>query len=215
MKCYKFRPLADQKDEDRAKEILENECFWCADFFDLNDPMEGAFTISKNQDIQNTISEIYKEKIKYKICSFSGCKEFETPAMWGYYANGFKGLAIEVEIKDSLSKNVTYIKEISEIKDPKNAEELLTRKLDSWIHEDEFRFLKKSDSNYHPIGTITAVYFGEPHNGFYNGDQICGGSESLKEYEQRKERLKQVAQSKGISPHSVEISSCGKVKIIP
>jgi hypothetical protein len=68
---------------------LENERFWCADFFDLNDPMEGAFTISKNPDIKNTIERIYSEKNKYKICSFSGREGFKKPLNVGIVCEWF------------------------------------------------------------------------------------------------------------------------------
>lgn len=102
MKLYKFRPLANQTDFDRAKAILETGCFWCSKFFDLNDPMEGVYKGIKNY---------FAEKDRYKICSFSGKKAFRDPVMWAYYANGFKGMAIETAIcNETKVKAMEYIK---------------------------------------------------------------------------------------------------------
>lgn len=213
MKYYKFRPLADSKDEERAKNILETGCFWCAKFIDLNDPMEGVFSVSPKHNIDAAIDRIYTEKNKYKICSFSGFKGFGNPSMWGYYANGFKGIAIEVEIENESLEEVIYIREISELEDQMIVKKLLLRKLDSWKHEQEYRFMTQSNNNYHPIGTITAVYFGNPYNGFSNRRQLCNGSQSLREYEERKERLKRVVKSQNIELCSVEISHGTVVKI--
>jgi hypothetical protein len=213
MEFYRFRPLADSKDEERAKQIVETGCFWCAEFMDLNDPMEGAFLISQEQNIDATINRIYEEKNNYKICSFSGSSGFENPSMWGYYANGFKGIVIGVEIKKELIKKVKYINKNLEINADTHIEDMLLQKLISWEHEDEYRYLMKSDNNYHQIGPITAVYFGDPYNGFSNRCELYHGSQSWREYEQRKVRLKQVAGSKDISVCSVEVSDGKVVKI--
>ena len=44
MKVYKFRKLTNESDLDRLKGILETGNFWCSNFWDLNDPMEGVFS---------------------------------------------------------------------------------------------------------------------------------------------------------------------------
>ena len=43
VKLYKFRPLADDRDFERLKEILKTGKFYCPKFPDLNDPMEGVY----------------------------------------------------------------------------------------------------------------------------------------------------------------------------
>ena len=100
MILYKFRSLSSALDLDRAKQILETGHFWCSKFSELNDPMEGAFTILSDAVISDEFKSVYKEKSRYKICSFSGQRGFENPAMWGYYANGFRGICIRVEVED-------------------------------------------------------------------------------------------------------------------
>lgn len=45
MKIYKFRPLTEELDYWRLKNILETKKFWCSNFWELNDPMEEIFSI--------------------------------------------------------------------------------------------------------------------------------------------------------------------------
>ena len=97
MKLYKFRPLANDRDRDYLKEILETRKFHCSKFQDLNDPMEGIYYAA---DRANIIDLIFKAKARYKICSFSNEEAFSKPIMWGYYANGFRGVAVEIEVSE-------------------------------------------------------------------------------------------------------------------
>lgn len=209
MKLYKFRPLSSQLDLDRAKQILETGHFWCSRFSELNDPMEGAFTTLENANVVQIIDSIYGEKNKFKICSFSGSKGFENPSMWGYYANGFKGMGIEIEVEQEKSiEKVDYSEQIGHLNVSTNnisIRELLKTKLLSWKHEDEFRFLIRTESNYHEIGKITAAYFGAPYNSFDNSEEIINKSEILKDYEKRINQLKKIAIGKGIRAFSVEV----------
>ncbi len=152
--------LKNEKDFDRLKEIIETGKFWCSKFSELNDPMEGVFKADKFK-----IEHLYENKIKYKICSFSGKKDSFDPLMWGYYANGFKGVAIEVEVKDEDKKitenepliirnnddiyeaihKISY-QDLSE--ETNDIKEILSRKKENWKHEEEYRFLiKEGDSN--------------------------------------------------------------------
>lgn len=105
MKLYKFRPLAKEEDFQRAKSIIETGCFWCSRFSELNDPMEGVFCTANHK----IIDDAYKQKVSYRICSFSAEAAFENPCMWGYYANGFKGIAIEIEVSDEAKKMIHEI----------------------------------------------------------------------------------------------------------
>src|SRR3989344_8601879 len=164
---YKFRPLATQDDFDRAKNILETGHFWCSKFSELNDPMEGAFHASTIKKID----EALEQKMHYKICSFSGEKAFEEPTLWGYYANGFRGIAIEVECEDTKVRKINYKENIKSINNT-SIDEILTTKLDPWKKEEEYRFLVESDNNFHKIGKIKAVYFGDPYNRATNKSNI-------------------------------------------
>jgi hypothetical protein len=167
VKLYKFRPLANDTDFDRLKSILDTGEFWCSKFSGLNDPMEGAFTLLNRPNASKIIDSIYDEKESYKICSFSGEGAFSNPLMWGYYANGFRGVAIEIEIDKNEVKQIEYVDEIPSLEKLKlnnlTAEKILTTKLSPWSHECEFRYLKKDFDNLLKIGRITALFYGDPY----------------------------------------------------
>ena len=145
MKFYKFRKLTSELDYYRLKEIIENNEFWCSNFWELNDPMEGVFKIDSK--LAEKISEIYEEKGQYKICSFSGKKAFENPIMWGYYADGFKGVAIEIDLSEEKLKKIKYSDSAMEFDSSSvlddNVEKILLNKNTAWEHEDEYRYLEK------------------------------------------------------------------------
>ncbi|MBN2467622.1 MAG: DUF2971 domain-containing protein [Deltaproteobacteria bacterium] len=213
IRYYKFRSLATKEDAHRAQLILETGCFWCSRFLELNDPMEGAFSIFQNKVADTAMEVLFSQKNELKICSFSGIEGFRQPSMWGYYANGFKGIAIEIESRDEPLQEVIYAQGISELEDPTDIKKLLLRKLDSWQHEQEYRFLRKSDNNYHPIGKITAVYFGNPFHNFVNKPELENQSQHFREYKDLRRQVKQVAEGKGIDVYFVEISH-GRVEKI-
>ena len=224
MKLYRFRPLkgverdidgAKGSDFRRAKMILEKKKFWCSSFSELNDPMEGVFYGS-----QKDIHDVVIMKNRFKICSFCNMKAFRNPAMWGYYANGFKGFVIEIETDETSVKEkkgkiieMDYNDKIPSLKDLGNVESIekvLGIKSTAWEHEGERRFLIESDDKEHEIGKITKVYFGNPYGDVSNKKDIYEKSESLTHYEKMKESLKDFALDHGIDCFSVEIKD-GKV----
>lgn len=147
VKLYKFRPLSNNRDFKRLKSILKTGKFWCSKFSELNDPMEGAFTALNASNVSEIIDSIYNEKERYKICSFSNEEAFSDPVMWGYYANGFRGVVIEIEVCSTEVKQIEYVDEISsfEVLNPDmKVKKILTTKLSPWKHECEYRFLKKA-----------------------------------------------------------------------
>lgn len=218
MKLYKFRPLGNPNDYCRVRRIITEGKFWCSKFWDLNDPMEGIFTtISSKEKIDN----IFKIKGEYIICSFSNKQALQNPVLWGYYANGFKGTAIEIEIPDSLLAReeqpkiikVDYNSErrfsncIREDMEPEEiANSVLTRKLKCWSHEKEYRFLTKNTENEQRIGEgITKVIFGSPYKGISNANEILNHSDKLREYMKYKKELMKICQNKGIETSDFSI----------
>jgi len=209
MKLYKFRPLANDKDFNYAKEILETNKFWCSKFSELNDPMEGVFYCRKED-----VDVIYSEKNKHKICSFSGKAAFEKPVMWGYYANGFKGMAIEIDIDKNYVEKINYVNDIPSLEcstDDNKIEKILTTKLKPWKNEAEYRFLIKSENNFHKIGEITRVYFGNSYGDVANSKNIIMKSVSLSKYINLKDELMKFAEGKNIKVDTVKVEGC-KVK---
>lgn len=60
--------------------------------------MEGGYSYLTTAENEIATPDVFTEKNAYRICSFSGEKALSNPAIWGYCANGFKGVAIEVEV---------------------------------------------------------------------------------------------------------------------
>ncbi len=211
MKLYKFRALANDRDLERLKGILKTGEFWCSKFSELNDPMEGVYTVLNGHNVSGAIDLIYNEKEKYKICSFSGEEAFSNPPMWGYYANGFKGMAIEIEIDEHDVEPIGYVDDILhllKVDSDVEIKKILTSKLKFWKHEAEYRFLKESENNFHKIGEITGVYFGDPYGDVENRQEIEKESGSLSEYKKLKGELIKFAKCKGIKVCHVKIEGC-------
>jgi len=97
MKLYKYKSL---QTFEHVADIICNKRFYTVSFFDLNDPMEGLFNYEAGTK-KEYIDEITKGKKRLRICSFS--KDSKNPLLWAHYADGFKGICIEVEIDDEPS----------------------------------------------------------------------------------------------------------------
>ena len=148
MLAYKFRSSAQI---DKALDIVFNKRLYCADWKTLNDPMEGMFVYSYQTsdecDYSQEVNEIIKHKKGLKVCSLS--KTYDCHLLWAHYANGFDGLAIEIEINENAQNvhNVSYGGVFSSItlptdKDPLEcANQILTSKYQEWSYEKELRIL--------------------------------------------------------------------------
>ena len=148
MKLYKYRSL--QK-FDFVTDILCKQRFHTSSFFELDDPMEGLF-VYPGDTKQKYIDAIKERKEKLRICSFS--KNRKSILLWFYYADGFKGICIEVDLREpqldsyeiapveysprlfSFSNNAgRSVNEIARI--------ILRKKNKVWKHEKEVRTLSK------------------------------------------------------------------------
>ncbi|MBN1364389.1 MAG: hypothetical protein JW976_06255 [Syntrophaceae bacterium] len=214
MKLYKFRALTNEQDLERLKGILETGKFWCSTFSELNDPMEGVYHfLDYTQEESELVDLIYKTKQSYKICSFSAEGAFSDPLMWGYYANGFRGVAIEIEINSDEVNEINYMKKIPSfagLNPQEEAKKILTTKLSPWTHECEFRFLRQSKENKIKIGTITALYYGEPYGNTDNVRDIVENSHILREYQEIKKEILKFSNKFNVRP--VKIEKCKVIK---
>ena len=210
MKLYKFRSLATCQDLERAQDILETGKFWCSRFWELNDPMEGVYRVCACGHSEQAIRDLYTEKVRKHLCSFSGRSAFESPMMWGYYANGFKGVAIEIDADDNdqTIRRVKYEKDVPNIEqgcsNEDAVEQIMTTKLDCWKHEGEHRYLAKGDPGAHKIGTIKAIYFGAPYTTTVNAADARSRSR-VREYCRRAKRLAETAADKRIACRVVTV----------
>lgn len=199
IKLYKFRELTTCRHFDRTIDILEKNEFYCPKFYEMNDPMEGVY-ISTDR---SKIDENFDEKDSKRICSFSNKKGFENLAMWGYYTNGFKGIAIEIDVNE---EDVNEVKYRCNVPITNDIEKILTTKLKCWEHESEYRFISNDGAEYQKIGKITKVYFGLPYENLTNSKNIVSKNQKIQEYKKLKDKLKEFLQNKKIDFCDFEIN---------
>lgn len=168
--------------------------------------MEGVYQTSK----KSIIDKIFDDKKEYVICSFSSKEALNNPLLWGYYTYGYKGIAIEIEYSGRIINDiddeeignccivkVNYIDDNVEINNNSSVPKIISTKLKCWKHEDEYRYLKKKDSNkddsdnLFKIGKIKKVHFGNPYGNTYNERNIKDASEKINEYIKNKKALEE------------------------
>lgn len=169
--------------------------------------MEGVFHTYKPAVVQ----DLFNVKKRLGICSFLSEKAFQCPANWGYYAGGFRGVALEFEVPSEKMNEVSYVSfaEIQNCVEVSDLKKLLCRKLDCWEREQEWRFFHDSHSKSVRIGKLCSVYFGDPFKNLVNEEGIRRESESLRQYLLRRERLMSVSEAKGYARYYVCIDNSG------
>lgn len=166
MKAYKFRSASQIA---LAFDIIINKRLYCADWINLNDPMEGMFAYSGGLkpgfDVAKRVMGITEAKRKYKICSLSST--YDSHLLWAHYAGGFDGVAIEVELPDNdiniqkvTPRGVFAFVDLEKSKNEEDAARtILFSKYDEWAYEKEIRIL--NDKSFYEIKTpITRVVAG-------------------------------------------------------
>jgi hypothetical protein len=156
MLAYKFRPPSQLK---YALDIIRKKRLYCSDWEKLNDPMKGIFRYSYRSDERSLYDEfvriLHRKKKRLLVCSLS--KTFDSHLLWAHYAEGFRGLAIEVELPDD-SPSIQPIKyrevPINVCFDdnfPPTREEILSSKYVDWEYEGEVRILQPE--KWYPLST--------------------------------------------------------------
>lgn len=202
MKAYKLRPLVTKEDLVRARQIIQTGFFWASRYHNLNDAMEGVF-LTRQHD---AIKEKFDEKLEYAICSFSGSGGFSNPSLWGYYAGGFRGFALEVNLPDDELEEVDYVEEIPELDSSKESvKRLLSCKLKPWKPEYEYRWLRVSPDGYVKIGEISAIHFGDPYGNTDNHDDVKSENKHIRSYYKLRSELQQIANSAKLICRQVEV----------
>ncbi len=146
MKIYKYKSLANLW---HTLDIVVNQRLYCAHWWELNDPLEGRYEIylgEKSDRLESLIaSRIEKAKDTYRVASLSA--DPTNFLMWSHYADGHKGVVIEVEIPDGhedLTK-VIYTPFSSIFTDKLLTKEdmrhLFNGKGEEWAYEEEYRIV--------------------------------------------------------------------------
>lgn len=218
MKVYKFRSLGDQESYERTANILTTGRFRFSRYWEMNDPMEGLYKGSKSLS-DETASIVFGEKANRLICCFSGEIALRNPLMWGYYANGFKGAAIEVEIDQSQLTPIVYSNELIRYANIGTIEHrvtsILTRKLKCWKHEREvrtFHFNNDDPNQLYPVGTITGVVLGMPYPRKFFHPNVYGRWDYFRNYEGQAEGIAELARENNLKVSWAFLRS-GRIRI--
>ncbi|PIK14399.1 DUF2971 domain-containing protein [Halobacteriovorax sp. JY17] len=141
---YKYRGLDNFE---FFADIILNKRLYAAQFQTLNDPMEGHYYYSMNEDneknIDKWVKDFFNQKQKHRICSLS--KDDNNMLMWSHYANSHRGVCIGVTVEDSLdiihSGPVTYLDDLPTLQYHSTPQEVLMKKLKAWNYEREHRVI--------------------------------------------------------------------------
>jgi len=165
MKIYQFLSV---KKPGRIKEILRTGKFHFSDWKDLNDPMEGFFRYFPEYHKPEDIEKLVTGKGLFKVACFS--RFYTEPLMWSHYADGHKGICVEIDTEDDCDESVffepiKYVPLIKNIKDEDSStltpEMLLSRKIENWGYEEEIRaFCDNKEKNKQKVGKITKILLG-------------------------------------------------------
>ena len=106
---YKFRPISSEENFNRLIDIINKHRFYAASLTELSDPLEGVYYSIMNRKREKLYKVITngRKPEGLKICSFS--KTYNTPVLWDYYAEQFKGVCFQVEILDNKSFEILEI----------------------------------------------------------------------------------------------------------
>ena len=156
MIAYKFR---SSHQIEFIFDIIINQRLYCADWKRLNDPMEGMFTLYRKDLTEGTYTKsvmgakgVVNAKRKYKICSLS--RSLDNFLLWSHYANGYNGVAIEVELPDDDNWNIRpvtprelrYYLDLNAFhNEDEAARAVLFSKYKIWEYEQEIRILHESE----------------------------------------------------------------------
>lgn len=180
MKVYKYRALNENNIDS-----LKKNYFWAASKQTLNDPHEGSYSTEMIDDFFEKIKKIESSKplkqsfdfLERKIseCSiFSLSKNYSINSLWAYYADNHKGICIEYDLEELISKNkpmyqhfdISYMDHplslsINDIPSNDVFKIIIGTKDLCWSHEEEYRIISDIDGkNYHRADAIKSIFFG-------------------------------------------------------
>lgn len=165
---YKYKSVENME---HLLDIIVHNRFYLPSVKDLNDPMEGLYTILNRYagssyysgtPVRNNIFE--DELSKYGILSLT--TESDNIVMWSHYANNFNGVCIGIK-SDNLLEKVKQVN-YSGIEDEEkglsleeNTVNALLKKHPGWSYENEWRIIEKGNKYLNlKEGDITKIIIG-------------------------------------------------------
>ena len=181
MKLYKYKSLTNLE---HVLDIILCEKLFCALYNELNDPFEGLFLTTiklsysrllalkvpfpphlVNSSIKQykTIEDLLSDVSKTRICSLSS--DMSDVRLWSYYADGHKGIVIEIDFSGLESKihEVKYSEKLPSfgftLLTGPPPHEVLSCKTIHWAYEKEYRVIH--EYKFFPISKrIKGIYLG-------------------------------------------------------
>ena len=109
-------------------------------------------------------------------------------------------------------KPVCYARNLPVAHSSITANEILTCKLEPWIHEEEFRYLKTNTVSRQKIGRIKSICLGLPYPKTFKNKDVANRWAAQKAYNERLKRVIQLALRKRISVNGASMRN-GEVVI--
>lgn len=146
MRLYKYKSLTNLW---HTLDLVVNERLYCAHWRELNDPLEGRYEIYLGER-SRTFESVMMTRIEnarnvYRVASLSA--DPTNFLMWSHYADGHKGVVIEVDVPENhvdLIK-VTYSPFSSVFTDKLQTKDdmrhLFNGKGEEWAYEKEYRII--------------------------------------------------------------------------
>lgn len=139
---------------ERVLDIVFNNHLYCARWDKLNDPMEACYEVyAKNESDKRIMDQKIKAELNYWRIAALG-SSYKNFLLWSYYADGHRGIAIEIDIP---LDNRPYLEPVkydwsttvfSHIDQTEySMRHLLFYKREEWQHEEEYRIIIRSENN--------------------------------------------------------------------
>jgi len=161
---FKYRSIQNWK---YLLDIFLRKRLYAAAYKEMNDPMEGRFFYHDDRICEEFIRAIHNQKKEWRICSLS--RNHRNTLMWSYYADGHRGIAVGIKLKDPKAKEYTVKRVKYGLKlrldqawikaGPEQVTlHILSQKQTGWKHENEVRIFSRI--NTFVDVEITKVCFG-------------------------------------------------------
>ena len=167
-----------------ALEALKTQTLKVSKYDDLNDPFE-LLAMSLDDRASRTVMNETKKKINSELRILCCSQRWQSPLLWGHYADKHKGIALELEIPSSSVQEILYEKDRASIdlnalmNSANNAAKfemlkMYTTKYNQWSYEEESRIqftknqlVRKGDFDFINLGgevKITGLVLGPLNN---------------------------------------------------
>lgn len=164
MKLYKYKSLQNLW---FILDVVFNRRLYCAHWTELNDPLEGRYEIylgeSSARFHDKMLDQIEGAKDQFRVASLSA--DPNNFLLWSHYADGHKGVALEIDIPfnhpDLIQVIYTDFSSVftSTGQTKEDMRHLFNGKTEAWAYEEEYRIVV--DRQYFELPSpVTRVLIG-------------------------------------------------------